>query len=76
MILSKKTITQNKKVAQAAGEIHSDMERGFICAEVYNCQDLFEQGTEAKLKASGKIRTEGKEYIVQDGDVLLIRFNV
>ncbi len=69
-------ITKGTKVPQAAGTIHSDMERGFICAEVYNCEDIFEAGTEQKLKASGKIRTEGKDYIVQDGDCLLIRFNV
>lgn len=63
-------------VPKAAGEIHSDLERGFICAEVYNCKDIFEHGTEQQLKNIGKIRTEGKEYIVQDGDLLNIRFNV
>lgn len=69
-------LKENTKVPQAAGEIHSDLERGFICAEVYNCQDIFAAGTEAQLKQLGKIRTEGKEYIVQDGDLLNIRFNV
>lgn len=63
-------------VRQAAGEIHSDLERGFICAEVFNCQDLFEAGSEQKLKESGRIRREGQEYIVHDGDLLEIRFNV
>jgi len=63
-------------VQRAAGEIHSDLERGFICAEVYNAKDLFEGGTEAQLRNTGKIRTEGKEYIVQDGDLLNIKFNV
>ena len=63
-------------IRQAAGEIHSDLERGFICAEVFNCQDLFEHNNEAKLKELGKIRTEGQDYIVQDGDIVLIRFNV
>lgn len=63
-------------VRQAAGEIHSDLEKGFICAEVFNCQDLFELKTEAKLRDTGKIRTEGNSYIVQDGDIVLIKFNV
>lgn len=64
------------KVVNAAGVIHSDLERGFICAEVYNYKDLIESGNEAALKNSGKIRTEGRDYIVQDGDLLLVRFNV
>jgi GTP-binding protein YchF len=63
-------------VRKAAGEIHSDLERGFICAEVFNCKDLFEYGSESKLKAAGKMRIEGQDYIVQDGDLLNIRFNV
>ena len=63
-------------VREAAGEIHSDLERGFICAEVFNCEDLFEHKNEATLKELGKIRTEGQGYIVQDGDIVLIRFNV
>lgn len=63
-------------VQKAAGEIHSDLERGFIRASVYNAADIFEFGTEDKLKELGRLRTEGKEYIVQDGDVLNIRFNV
>jgi GTP-binding protein YchF len=63
-------------VQKAAGEIHSDLERGFIRASVYNAADIFVYGSEEKLKDLGKLRTEGKEYIVQDGDVLNIRFNV
>lgn len=63
-------------IRKAAGEIHSDLERGFICAEVFNCADLFAYGSEAKLKEAGKMRTEGQDYIVQDGDVVLIKFNV
>jgi GTP-binding protein YchF len=63
-------------VRKAAGEIHTDLERGFICAEVFNCKDIFELGSETKLKDQGKIRTEGQDYIVQDGDLLNIRFNV
>jgi ribosome-binding ATPase len=70
------SLLKGKAVPQAAGEIHSDLERGFICAEVYNCEDLFKAGSEQALKTTGKMRTEGKEYIVQDGDLLDIRFNV
>ncbi len=61
---------------QTAGVIHTDFERGFIKAEVYHCNDLFELGSEAKIKDSGKLRIEGKEYIVKDGDVMHFRFNV
>jgi GTP-binding protein YchF len=63
-------------VRQAAGEIHSDLERGFICAEVFNCNDIFAAGSEQKLKDTGKIRREGQDYIMQDGDLVEIRFNV
>ncbi|HEX29076.1 TPA: DUF933 domain-containing protein, partial [Candidatus Poribacteria bacterium] len=61
---------------RAAGMIHSDMERGFIRAEVINWKELLECGSFAKAREEGKLRIEGKEYIVQDGDVLHIRFNV
>lgn len=63
-------------IRQAAGEIHSDLERGFICAEIFNSQDLFALGSEAKVKEKGKMKTEGQDYIVQDGDIVNIRFNV
>lgn len=63
-------------VRKAAGEIHSDLERGFICAEVFNAKDLLQAGSEAKLKDLGKIRREGQDYVVRDGDLLDIRFNV
>jgi GTP-binding protein YchF len=63
-------------IRQAAGEIHSDLQKGFICAEIFNCHDLFSLGSEAKLKDSGKIRKEGQEYLVTDGDVIVVRFNV
>lgn len=63
-------------VRQAAGEIHSDLERGFICADVYNYKDIVEAGSETALKDSGKIRTEGQDYIVQDGDIINVKFNV
>ena len=70
------TIPVGAKAPQAAGVIHTDFERGFIRAEVYTVQDLLAAGSEAALKAVGKLRVEGKEYVVQDGDVMHFRFNV
>ena len=70
------TIHQGTKAPQAAGVIHSDFEKGFIRAECYHYNDLIVLGSEAKLKEVGKMRLEGKEYVVQDGDVLFFRFNV
>jgi len=64
------------KAPQAAGVIHTDFEKGFIKAEVYNCEDLFELESEQKVKEKGKLRMEGKDYIVQDGDIMHFRFNV
>jgi hypothetical protein len=64
------------KAPQAAGVIHTDFERGFIRANVYSIADLQEHKTEAGLKAAGRLRVEGKEYVVQDGDVMLFLFNV
>jgi GTP-binding protein YchF len=61
---------------KAAGVIHTDFEKGFIKAEVYTCDDIFTYGTEAKIKEAGKYRLEGREYIVQDGDVMFFKFNV
>jgi GTP-binding protein YchF len=61
---------------KAAGKVHSDIERGFIRAEVYRPEDLEACGSEAALKQQGKLRVEGKEYVVQDGDVINFRFNV
>lgn len=69
-------IAKGITIRQAAGEIHSDLERGFICAEVYNYNDLIALGSEAKIKDAGKMRIEGQNYIVQDGDIVHIRFNV
>ena len=60
----------------AAGEIHSDLAKGFIRAEVADWKDVLDAGDFAKAKKAGKVRLEGKEYVVKDGDVLLIRFNV
>jgi hypothetical protein len=61
---------------RAAGKIHSDIERGFIRAEVIRCEDLLSHGSEAKCKEAGALRIEGKEYVIQDGDVVHFRFNV
>ena len=69
-------IVRGTTIKQAAGEIHSDFERGFICAEIYNYTDVITYGSEQKLKELGKVRTEGATYVVQDGDIVLIRFNV
>lgn len=69
-------IPKGISVRKAAGEIHSDLERGFICADVWNCKDLFVLGSEAKIKEAGKMKIEGQDYIVQDGDILNIKFNV
>lgn len=70
------TIRQDTKAPQAAGVIHSDFERGFICAEVIQYPDLLESGSTSAAKEKGLMRTEGKEYIVRDGDVILFRFSV
>lgn len=69
-------ITRGLTIRKAAGEIHSDLERGFICAEVFNCKDLFDLGTLTKVKDSGKMRTEGQDYLVHDGDIINVKFNV
>ncbi|OGQ04301.1 MAG: redox-regulated ATPase YchF [Deltaproteobacteria bacterium RIFCSPLOWO2_01_44_7] len=70
------TITQGTKAPQAAGKIHSDFEKGFIRAEVFHYNDLVAAGSESQVKAAGKYRSEGKEYVFQDGDIVLFRFNV
>jgi GTP-binding protein YchF len=70
------TITKGTLAPQAAGEIHSDIERGFIRAEVYSYDDLDAAGSTAKAREAGKLRTEGKEYVMRDGDVVHFRFNV
>ncbi len=69
-------IIKGTTIRAAAGEIHSDLERGFICAEIFNASDIFELGDEQKVKAQGRIRSEGQDYIVCDGDIALVRFNV
>ena len=70
------TIKKGTKAPQAAGKIHSDFERGFIRAEVINYKDLIELGSLAAAREKGLVRSEGKEYVMQDGDVVLFRFNV
>ncbi|HTC22095.1 MAG TPA: DUF933 domain-containing protein, partial [bacterium] len=70
------TITKGTLAPQAAGKIHSDIERGFIKAEVYSYEDLVAANSTAKAREAGKLRTEGKEYVMKDGDVVHFRFNV
>ena len=70
------TITKGTKAPQAAGKIHSDFERGFIRAEVVAYQDLIDCGSMAAAREKGLVRSEGKDYVVADGDIILFRFNV
>ncbi len=70
------TFATGSLAPQAAGIIHTDFKKGFIRAEVIGCADLLEVGTEAKAKELGKMRVEGKDYVMQDGDVVHFRFNV
>lgn len=70
------TIQAGSTAREAAGIIHTDFEHGFIRAEVYRIEDLLELGSEAALRSAGKLRVEGKDYIVADGDVIHFRFNV
>jgi len=70
------TFKVGMKAPQCAGIIHTDFEKGFIKAEIYSYEDLMKYGTEQKVKEAGKIRLEGKEYVMQDGDVVFFRFNV
>jgi hypothetical protein len=70
------TIRAGDKAPQAAGVIHTDFERGFIAAETTAYNDLIALGSFAKAREAGKLRIEGKEYVVQDGDVMEFRFNV
>jgi|ERR1041385_462313 GTP-binding protein YchF len=70
------TVKRGSLAPQAAGEIHSDFERGFIRAEVMKHNDLVQLGSEAGVKEKGQLHVEGREYVVEDGDVMLFRFNV
>ena len=70
------TIKKGTKAPQAAGKIHSDIERGFIRAEVVSYDDLMREGSMNAVKEKGLLRSEGKDYIMQDGDIVLFKFNV
>ena len=70
------TIKRGTKAPGAAGVIHSDFERGFIKADAYHCEDLFTYGSEQGVKEKGLLKSEGKEYVVRDGDILFFKFNV
>jgi hypothetical protein len=70
------TVPQNTSALKAAGKVHSDMERGFIRAEVISFDDLVKCGNLAEARKRGLLRLEGKKYIVQDGDVITFLFNV
>ena len=70
------TIKKGTKAPEAAGKIHSDIERGFIKAEVVSYDDLIREGSMIAAKEKGLVRSEGKEYIMQDGDIVLFKFNV
>ena len=70
------TIKKGTKAPQAAGKIHSDIERGFIRAEIVSYDDLIREGSMTAAKEKGLVRSEGKEYIMKDGDIVLFRFNV
>ena len=70
------TIKKGTKAPQAAGKIHSDIERGFIKAEVVSYDDLIKEGSMAAAREKGLVRSEGKDYIMQDGDIVLFKFNV
>lgn len=70
------TIKKGTKAPQAAGKIHSDIERGFIRAEIVSYDDLMREGSMTAAKEKGLVRSEGKEYVMQDGDIVLFKFNV
>lgn len=70
------SFTQGSWALDAADLIHSDFKKGFICADVYHYEDLMEHPSEKELKAAGKIRREGKEYLVRDGDIIFFRWNL
>ena len=70
------TIKKGTKAPEAAGKIHSDIERGFIRAEIVSYDDLIKEGSMVAAKEKGLVRSEGKEYIMQEGDIVLFRFNV
>lgn len=70
------TIKKGTKAPEAAGKIHSDIQRGFIKAEIVSFDNLIREGSMVAAKEKGLVRSEGKEYIMQDGDIVLFKFNV
>ena len=70
------TVTRGSLAPEAAGKIHTDFEKGFIKAEVVSYDDLIREGSMNAIKEKGLLRLEGKEYIMQDGDIVLFKFNV
>ena len=70
------TVKKGATAPQAAGVIHTDFERGFIAAQIIDYYDLVEAGSESAAKAAGKVRTEGKDYVMQPNDIVEFRFNV
>ena len=70
------TIQKGTKAPKAAGKIHSDMEKGFIRAEILHFKDFVHHGGLNQAKEKGVLRSEGKDYIIEDGDIVLFRFNV
>jgi ribosome-binding ATPase YchF (GTP1/OBG family) len=70
------TTRRGATAVEAAGEIHTDLQKGFVRAEVVPCQELLELGGMSEAKAKGRLRLEGKEYVVEDGDIVHVRFNV
>lgn len=70
------TIRKGTKAPQAAGVIHTDFEKGFICVEVYKYADLVQYGSESEVKANGKYLQKGKDYVIEDGDILFFKFNI
>lgn len=69
-------VNKGATALECAGAIHSDLARGFIRAEVVSYDDLMAAGSNAAAKSAGKVRLEGKEYIAQDGDIIVVRFNI
>lgn len=69
------TIQKGARAPQAAGRIHTDFEKGFIMAEVMHYNDFKEEGSEAAAKAAGKYRQQGRNYVVEDGDIIFFKFN-
>ncbi len=70
------TLKRGENVLRAAAQIHTDFERGFIRADVYSCDDLLMEGSESRMREKGKIRSEGKDYLVHDGDLIKFHFHV